>query len=140
MIINYYQLSDYQFFSVFYFIELISLVSEKLIYVLNRKILLFTLRYVIGIKNVEDTKLKIVKNLRDRPEYIEELLSAIAIEHVLYVEIVDFQMHLILCQIFSLEYVHVEHFVTGFVSVLVQPHNLQLKLSQLSIINCKQID
>lgn len=93
--------------------------------------------YVISIKDVETTELKITRNLRNRPEYIEEFLRTIMIEHIFYVEIVDFQMHLILRQILSLEYVHVEHFVTGFVGVFVQPHDLQLKLFQLSIVNCK---
>lgn len=84
--------------------------------------------YVISIKDVEATELKIIRDLRDRPEYIEEFLRAIVSEHIFHIEIVNFQVHLVLGQILFLEYVHVEHFVTGFVGVFVQPHDLQLKL------------
>ena len=45
--------------------------------------------YIID-KNAITTRLKIIRNLRNQPEYIEEFLSAILIEHVLNVEIVDF--------------------------------------------------
>lgn len=94
--------------------------------------------YIIGIKGIETAGLKIIRNLRNRPEYIEELLGAIVIEHILHVEIVNFQVNLVLRQILPLEHVHVEHFVTCFVGVLVQPYDLQLKLFRLSIVkHCK---
>lgn len=56
--------------------------------------------YIISIKDIKTTTsilyiLKIIKNLRDRPEYIEELLSTIAMEHVFHIEIVDFQMYFV---------------------------------------------
>lgn len=47
------------------------------------------LTYIID-KNVVTTRVKIIRNLHNRPEYIEELLSAILVEHVLDIEIVDF--------------------------------------------------
>lgn len=52
------------------------------------------------------------------------------IEHVLHVEVVDLQVHLVLGQVLLLEHIHVEHLVPGLVGVLVQAHDLQLKLSR----------